>query len=57
MESSQRKQMWEESEKLFIQVTLHRIPTFPQNTECKFEFAFKGAFYHNFGLRQIYIFH
>ena len=29
------KELWEEAEKIFAQVTLHRIPTFPREQSSK----------------------
>ena len=35
MEAAKRKELWDEGEKLFAQVTMHRIPTFPQEQNSK----------------------
>ena len=34
--SYQGKELWDEGEKLFAQITLHRIPTFPRDHSSKF---------------------
>ena len=35
MEAAKRKELWDEGEKLFAQVTMHRIPSFPQEQNSK----------------------
>jgi len=35
MEAAKRKELWDEGEKLFAQVTMHRIPSFPQEQNIR----------------------
>lgn len=35
MEAAKRKELWDEGEKLFAQITMHRIPSFPQEQNIR----------------------